>query len=676
MVQLILVIATDQDHLRFLWAKLQIKGLKGAKSEKILRAMLTQPPAGLLGLYQRLEAHVRGQEKSATRMALRALNWSAWSVRPLNADEFRHALWFGNEDSLFDCSDLTHDLILDLCQNFLIFDQNLGQIKYIHSSAQQYIRSWNESEAVHRMIAVSCLRSAILFFFFFWFAIILMCGSYLTMTSFEVLAQEQAQARMSTQTPTEGEVDIYDTVNLTRHNYQAMKPLLSTCPFLHYAGSHWCFHAERGRPQSWLEEYTWIWARESAKFSQWLDLHDYLNGKILDAIDDELLILPEQMDRNAISLVQISGILGYENLLWFGLQKCPQEISTTFIVAAFFDRITIIERLLSDPIFVGKLPLLKALLHISCKARLNTIALILDNFELTLGPDRAVTGSLFVLAASFVSGNVELAEATLLRLPRLSPNEPLIENYMFECAIISNRSCRSAARLDTEILESINSMREEFLRESQLDYWTAFTMASAAGSKAIMEMIINLGSIDDEPEQLETALTIASLLGYVDILALIMQQQDQLPILGAFEMTLVNGTLTPNEQHESIMHLLLDAIDPGSPLRTATMRSQYPLGLAARWGHLPCLKTLLERGAPPSLTDDRGRTALHYAAEFGHLDVMSELLGKMTREEVCLEDEEGRNAEELAIRAGKTAIADALCHYRSGLEATSLSLLV
>ena len=495
-----------------------------------------------------------------------------------------------------------------------------------------------------------------------------MCCSYLTTTSFEALAQEQAQAGLSTQTPTEGEFDICDTLDLVRHNYRAMKPLLATCPFLHYAGSHWCFHAERGRPQSWLEEYTWIWARDSAKLSQWLDLHDYCNGKILDAIGDELVNLPEQMDRNALSLVQISGMLGYENLLWYGLQKRTQDVSTTFILAAYFDRIGIIQKLLSDTIFAGNLPLLEALLHISCTAHLNTISLILDNFELTSEPDRAVTGSLFVLAASFVSGNVDIAKATLLRLRRLCPSGgPLIQNYMFRCAIISSQRCGKATRLDTELLESMNSVRKDILRESQRDYWTAFTMASATGSKAIMEMIINLGSIDDEPEQLEIALILASLLGNVDILALIMQQQDQLPILGAFEIALVNATLTPNEQHESIMHLLLNALDPVSPLCTSTMRSEYPLGLAARWGHLPCLKTLLERGAPPSFTNDRGRTALHYAAEYGHLDIMWELLGKMTREEVCFEDEEGCSAEELAICAGKTAISDALSNYRTGL---------
>ena len=53
--------------------------------------------------------------------------------------------------------------------------------------------------------------------------------------------------------------------------------------------------------------------------------------------------------------------------------------------------------------------------------------------------------------------------------------------------------------------------------------------------------------------------------------------------------------------------------------------------------------------------------------KYGHLDIMWELLGKMTREEVGFEDEKGWSAEEVAIRAGKTAISDALCIYRSGL---------
>lgn len=124
--------------------------------------MLNEPPAGLLGLYQRLEANVRDQQNDSAQLAFRALSWSAWAIRPLTPDEFRDALWYGNKDSPFDLSELTLDLVLDVCQNFLIFDQNTGHIRFIHSSAQQYVRSRNEAEAdlVHRMIATACLRSA------------------------------------------------------------------------------------------------------------------------------------------------------------------------------------------------------------------------------------------------------------------------------------------------------------------------------------------------------------------------------------------------------------------------------------------------------------------------------------------------------------------------------------
>lgn len=124
--------------------------------------MLNEPPTGLLGLYHQLEANVRGQQKDSAQLAFRTLNWSVWAVRPLTPDEFRDALWYGNKDSPFDLSELTLDLLLDVCQNFLIYDRNQGHITFIHSSAQQYIRSRNEAEAesVHRMIATACLRSA------------------------------------------------------------------------------------------------------------------------------------------------------------------------------------------------------------------------------------------------------------------------------------------------------------------------------------------------------------------------------------------------------------------------------------------------------------------------------------------------------------------------------------
>ena len=455
------------------------------------------------------------------------------------------------------------------------------------------------------------------------------------MTSFETLTQEQAQARVSPGTPPDGEDDIFDAVNMMRENYQAMKPLLATCPFLDYAGSYWCFHAEKGGPQLWIEEYTWIWESQSAKFTQWLDLHDLTKGCILNGMGEKLVMLSDYFDRNTLNLIQISGIFGYESLLWYGLQKRPQDTSITFILAACSNREEIIDKMLSDPNFRGKIPHLEALLHISCSKYTRTIWLILDSFEDTAGPDSAYTGLRVILSGSFVSGNVNIAEEAISRLRRFCPSgNTLIENSIFECSAISSQAAGGLTKFDTTILGYANEVRESILGEDQQNYWTYSTMISATGSKAMMEMIIGLGLIDQEPKQLELALTLASMLGYIDILPLILQQQTLLSMQGPLRMALANAISSPNENHESIVKLLLDWLDPVSPLFTSVRGNYYPLGLAAKIGHLPSVQNLLERGAPVGVRDGSGKTALDYAVESGHVDIIRELRTQITTKEV------------------------------------------
>ena len=198
-------------------------------------------------------------------------------------------------------------------------------------------------------------------------------------------------------------------------------------------------------------------------------------------------------------------MLGYESLLWYGLQKSPQDTSISFILAAYYNREEVIDKMLSDPNFRGKIPHVEALLHISCSNHTRTIWVVLDSFEDSAGPNHAYTGLRVVLSDSFVSGNVNIAE------------------------------------------EAISS---------------------------------------------------------------------------------------PNENHESIVRLLLDLLDPVSPLFTSVGGNYYPLGLAAEIGHLPSVQNLLERGAPVGFRDGSGKTALDYAVECGHVDIMRELRTQITTKEV------------------------------------------
>jgi hypothetical protein len=146
---------------RFLWAKLQIISLRQAKSEKIIKNMLRKIPVGLDRSFERLAEAIRAQEKHAMHLAFRALDWSAWAVRPLTPDEFRYALWLGDPEETFRASEITLELILDVCQNFLKYESAVNQVMYIHSSAQRYVTERGDPEEAHRAIAIACLRSVL-----------------------------------------------------------------------------------------------------------------------------------------------------------------------------------------------------------------------------------------------------------------------------------------------------------------------------------------------------------------------------------------------------------------------------------------------------------------------------------------------------------------------------------
>jgi len=80
---------------------------------------------------------------------------------------------------------------------------------------------------------------------------------------------------------------------------------------------------------------------------------------------------------------------------------------------------------------------------------------------------------------------------------------------------------------------------------------------------------------------------------------------------------------------EALARRLLDE-DPGrarviSPATSPIGRGDPPLHIAARRGHAPIVRLLLERGADPNASDADGRTAMHMAAWRGHLDVIRAL---------------------------------------------------
>jgi hypothetical protein len=91
------------------------------------------------------------------------LDWTAWTADPLTIEELQYAIYYSSVDKHFNIAEFAVELVLDICQNicqnFLRLDLQSGQIIFIHSSAQQYVRDTGNSEAVHKTMAHACLRS-------------------------------------------------------------------------------------------------------------------------------------------------------------------------------------------------------------------------------------------------------------------------------------------------------------------------------------------------------------------------------------------------------------------------------------------------------------------------------------------------------------------------------------
>jgi hypothetical protein len=145
---------------RFLWAKLQIDSICGAKIESIVRALLKEMPRDLQGSYQRMEEAISQQENTAARLAFEALQVLAFARRALVFEELRIALSLGNNSRALDPDLFNKELILEVCLNFLHVEPMSKELSFIHFSAQQYVKTRFSSETVNASLAATCLRYA------------------------------------------------------------------------------------------------------------------------------------------------------------------------------------------------------------------------------------------------------------------------------------------------------------------------------------------------------------------------------------------------------------------------------------------------------------------------------------------------------------------------------------
>ena len=102
------------------------------------------------------------------------------------------------------------------------------------------------------------------------------------------------------------------------------------------------------------------------------------------------------------------------------------------------------------------------------------------------------------------------------------------------------------------------------------------------------------------------------------------------------------------DKHYDLLH---NVIVQGADVNWASFYGfgQRPVHFAARYGHIKCLRLLLEYNANPSLTDDEGRTALHIGAIYYNISIVRLLLEQEIN--IDIEDRYGRTALHAAIES-------------------------
>ena len=142
----------------FLWVKLALNALRDSwHTEEDVRRALNEVPSGMESLYQRMVADVMSHQPRLRDMALKILNWTACSFRPLRLVELKVALAadFGDFVSL-------EHTIVQICGDFVKVEN--FKILPIHATARQFLFDHATKTVIidfhqgHEQIALKCIQ--------------------------------------------------------------------------------------------------------------------------------------------------------------------------------------------------------------------------------------------------------------------------------------------------------------------------------------------------------------------------------------------------------------------------------------------------------------------------------------------------------------------------------------
>lgn len=180
-----------------------------------------------------------------------------------------------------------------------------------------------------------------------------------------------------------------------------------------------------------------------------------------------------------------------------------------------------------------------------------------------------------------------------------------------------------AALGDRKLVEKTLRQRPDFARER--DHGGLTALQCAAGSRmpkadtlGIARVLIDAGA--------EVGALTRSWAHYVNAACLAAGTKNE----AVFDLLLASGTDATDALGHAVWagayQLAASAVEYGAAIDRATANGKPLLNDVIRWGQIPQMTWLLERGASPNVPDQRGWTAVHQAASRGNVRMLRAVL--------------------------------------------------
>ncbi|KAL7270079.1 hypothetical protein RUND412_007225 [Rhizina undulata] len=143
----------------FLWVSLQIKSICDEKTSKAIDKALQRLPKSLKGTYSVIWEKICGQSEESEILAGRTLMWIMCAQSPLIEAEVIDAVsiepldFTGDQDH----QGLKIQDLLDVCQNLIVMDKQLGVLRTAHFSVNEFLAHHFKTTEAHNHAAEICL---------------------------------------------------------------------------------------------------------------------------------------------------------------------------------------------------------------------------------------------------------------------------------------------------------------------------------------------------------------------------------------------------------------------------------------------------------------------------------------------------------------------------------------